>query len=123
MIINLSCNNDIQTSYNKWNKENIILNIPICIIFQINIKEQKININKKIKLFQEKHQYSKLRWSFNSLFYQINNSEYKTYIYKNNNIVSFTSNSFPCINIIKNFNLTNLQNKIIYVLYHKTPTI
>lgn len=122
-IINVTCKNDVQTSYNDWSKQNIINNIPSCVIFELKNVTEKFNINKKIYLFPKEHQYSNLRWSFNSLFYKIKNNDYKTIIFKNNNLFSFTPNTFPCVKRIDNLNLNNLHNTTVYILYHKTPSI
>jgi len=122
-VIKLSCKNDVQSSYNEWNKQNIINNIPICIMFEIKNISDKFNINKNISLFPKTHQYSNLKWAFNSLFYHTKNNEYKTILFKNNTLVSFTPNQFPCLKNVESLNLNNLKNTTIYILYHKTPSI
>lgn len=122
-VINLESitDNDIQTTYNHWADTNTIINIPVFVIFKIKLSEQ-LNLNKKIKLFNEQHQYHMIKWVFHSLFYQ-NNAEYHTIIHKGNELFKINLNHVPTLTKIEYNNISNVKNKDIYIIYRKEPII
>lgn len=115
------CDN-VQNSYNKWAVENKITNIPIFIIFKINSISTSFKINKRIKLFSTSHPYHFINWAFHGLFYK-NKKHYNTIVEKNNILYTFEQNTIPAIKKLNEPTLHNIQNKEIFIIYRKEPTI
>lgn len=112
----------VQEMYNDWMKCNKITNLPSFVIFEIKNQVNNFQINKKIKLFQPDHQCCNVRWIFHSLFFK-NKKNYFVVISKNDTLLSFSQNEFPCIKKLKDDTIHRTKDKDIYIIYRKEPTI
>ena len=116
---------NMQTTYDLWRENNIISNVappPPFIIFKISNIKKKFDITKKIKLFPTNSHYNNIIWSFHGLFYK-HKTKYIAITNKNNSLYSFETQKFPCIQPFKETQIKNLQNKDIFIIYHKNPSV
>lgn len=119
--LNLLLNNDdIQNIYFQESINKKIINIPQFIIFNVELNNNNIKINKKIKLFPKNHEYNQLLWTFHSCIYKLNN-QYHVLINENNELCDIVPNEIINVNKINSIITENIDN--IYIIYTKNPMI
>ena len=121
-IINTVAKSNMQETYDYWACKNKIINIPIFIIFKLDKIKATLKINKKIFLFTKNHQYHNIKWIFHGLFYK-DNQNYKTILNKDFKLVTFEQNNFPNVEQFHEKTLPKIENKLVYIIYRKEPTI
>jgi hypothetical protein len=114
---------NMQDTYDHWAHEHKIINIPIFVIFKLGKIKSAFKINKKISPFQKNHQYHNIKWVFHSLFYEDGTHNYKTIMNKDSKLVSFRQDDFPNVQHFNKSSLQNIENKTVYVIYRKEPTV
>jgi len=112
--------NTVQESFNLWQVNNTIINIPQVVIFNIKQPTQVFNINKKIRLFQKEHDYHRIKWKFHAIIC-CQNEIYKTIITIDHNLFMFSPNTYPCLSKIESIQ-KNKYDKL-YIIYTKEPMI
>ena len=117
-IIQCSTLNDVQLSYNNWAMTHNIINLPIFIIIKINLTSEQFSINKKIKLFNDEHIYSNIKWLFHSALIKCSDN-YSVIMYKNDKLLTYSQNNFPCIEPFNIEKIANLNNLILFLIYKK----
>jgi hypothetical protein len=122
-VIELQQNQTIQLSYNLWAVRYRIVNVPNFVVFKINNLSSEFSINKKIKLFDDTHQFHNVLWVFHSLIYEIDKYDYHVIVNNDKNMVMYQNNSYPNIHEFNEKCIQNLKNKSIIIFYAKEPTV
>lgn len=112
----------IQTLYDNWAKQNIIINIPMFIVFKIKVTN-KLQINKKIRLLQDEHKYD-VKWAFHSIFFRSKKiGKFIAIMNKYDKLYKYDSTQIPNISICNENELSLNKNCEVCVIYRKEPTI
>lgn len=124
-IIELRQNQTVQLSYDLWSINYTIINVPNFVVFKINNLTEEFSINKKIKLFDNMHQYHNIVWIFHSLIYEndTGNCNYNVIVNDDKKMIMYQNDSYPNIQVFNEKIIQSLKNKSIIIFYAKEPTV